>query len=260
MCSFVQDVDYENIQKYIESNKITIIVVAAAWKKSSMQLVDEINDNFKLFGSDVEFILLNIDEDDEIEAAALSLNLKEVPSVCIYDAQGTAIGTLENQDATVNNIKQTITVLKNNAQRIVGEEYAATVKGEASCCVSIDSKMNSYTMEQLAIAGKANLGLGCGNPLSFAELKTGEVVVDLGSGAGIDCFIAGSMVGPTGKVIGVDMTPDMIHTARNNILDYNKKMGENGNNVSFRLGEIEYIPVAGKLILLIGSTVLRLEK
>ena len=128
---------------------------------------------------------------------------------------------------------------------MVSKEYAATVNGQASCCVSIDSRMNSYTMEQLAIAGKANLGLGCGNPLSFADLKHGEIVVDLGSGAGIDCFIAGTMVGSTGKVIGVDMTPDMIHTARGNILDYNKNNIENGN-VSFRLGEIEYIPVAGE--------------
>ena len=84
----------------------------------------------------------------------------------------------------------------------------------------------------------SNLGLGCGNPLSFAALQAGETVVDLGSGAGIDCFIAGKQVGPSGKVIGVDMTPEMVLQAR-----LNAKTG-GYDNVTFRLGEIEYLPVA----------------
>lgn len=72
-----------------------------------------------------------------------------------------------------------------------------------ACCVSVDSSLNGYSLEELAMAGSnANLGLGCGNPLSFADLQEGETVVDLGSGAGIDCFIAGKQVGPTGQVIG----------------------------------------------------------
>jgi SAM-dependent methyltransferase len=84
----------------------------------------------------------------------------------------------------------------------------------------------------------ANLGLGCGNPVALASLKEGETVLDLGSGAGFDCFLASQRVGPKGKVIGVDMTPEMLDRARENA----RKDGY--NNVEFRLGEIENLPVA----------------
>ena len=88
--------------------------------------------------------------------------------------------------------------------------------------------------EQAAVPAGSNLGLGCGNPIAAARLQPGEVVLDLGSGAGFDCFLAAGEVGPTGKVIGVDMTNDMLVKARRN--------AEKGdyNNVEFHLGEIEY--------------------
>jgi SAM-dependent methyltransferase len=96
-----------------------------------------------------------------------------------------------------------------------------------------------YTVEQLAEAPEgANLGLGCGNPQAIARLVPGERVLDLGSGGGFDCFLAARQVGPTGHVIGVDMTPDMIERARGNA----KKVSL--ANVEFRLGEIEHLPVA----------------
>jgi SAM-dependent methyltransferase len=96
-----------------------------------------------------------------------------------------------------------------------------------------------YTDEQLADAPEgANLGLGCGNPQAIAGLTPGERVLDLGSGGGFDCFLAARQVGPTGHVIGVDMTPDMIERARANA----KKVAL--ANVEFRLGEIEHLPVA----------------
>ena len=82
------------------------------------------------------------------------------------------------------------------------------------------------------------MGLGCGNPVALASLKPGETVVDLGSGGGFDCFLAARQVGNTGKVIGVDMTPDMVGKARMNA----EKIGT--NTVEFRLGEIEHLPVA----------------
>merc|ERR1719413_243808 len=131
--------------------------------------------------------------------------------------------------------------------KLVQQSYANTVnKMEGGCCVSDDPNLNSYDMDELVKAGAAaaNLGLGCGNPLNIANLKEGETVVDLGSGAGIDCFLASVKVGATGKVIGVDMTPDMISTARGNA---KKRLGKDKDihdNVSFRLGEIEYLPVA----------------
>ena len=96
-----------------------------------------------------------------------------------------------------------------------------------------------YTPEELAqVPAEANLGLGCGNPLRVANLQPGEVVIDLGSGAGLDCFLAGIQVGRRGKAVGVDMTPEMLSTARR-IAKENRI-----RNVEFRLGEIENLPAA----------------
>lgn len=86
------------------------------------------------------------------------------------------------------------------------------------------------------------MGLGCGNPIALASLKEGETVLDLGSGAGFDCFLASSRVGKIGKVIGVDMTPEMLYKAREN-----KQKGDFGN-IEFRLGEIENLPVADSCV------------
>ncbi|HKW30625.1 MAG TPA: methyltransferase domain-containing protein, partial [Verrucomicrobiae bacterium] len=88
----------------------------------------------------------------------------------------------------------------------------------------------------------ANIGLSCGNPGALAALRPGEVLLDLGSGAGFDAFVAGPKVGPAGRVIGVDMTPEMLARARGNIAAYRERSGL--DNVEFRLGEIEHLPVA----------------
>ncbi len=101
------------------------------------------------------------------------------------------------------------------------------------------SAIMGYSEEDIAsVPEGANMALGCGNPVALASLKPGETVVDLGSGGGFDCFLAAREVGETGKVIGVDMTSDMISRARKNA----EKMGT--SNVEFRLGEIEHLPVA----------------
>jgi arsenite methyltransferase len=113
-----------------------------------------------------------------------------------------------------------------------------------SCCDSSMtyeelSKKMGYTEKELqSVPEGANLSLGCGNPVALASLKEGETVLDLGSGAGLDCFLAGKKVGEKGKVIGVDMTPEMIDKARENARKGNYE------NVEFRLGEIENLPVA----------------
>lgn len=121
--------------------------------------------------------------------------------------------------------------------------------GPSSCCkgaeaaphaktYSEQSSQMGYSMEDLAsVPEGANMGLGCGNPQAIAALRSGETVLDLGSGAGFDCFLAAKQVGSTGKVIGVDMTPDMISKARENA-----RKGSY-TNVEFRLGEIEHLPV-----------------
>jgi C_GCAxxG_C_C family probable redox protein len=100
-----------------------------------------------------------------------------------------------------------------------------------------------YSKEDMtSVPEGANMGLGCGNPTAMASLKPGETVLDLGSGGGIDCFLAASAVGETGKVIGVDMTPEMVSRARENA----KKAGL--RNVEFRLGEIEHLPAEDKSV------------
>ena len=105
------------------------------------------------------------------------------------------------------------------------------------------SKVVGYSDEEMSVAPEgANLGLGCGNPVAIASLKEGEVVLDLGSGGGFDVFLAAPKVGSKGRVIGVDMTPEMVGKARHNISAFHKQTGL--ENVEFRLGEIEHLPVA----------------
>jgi len=149
---------------------------------------------------------------------------------------------------------------------------SASVDGAdgGSCCSTASTAANScyapsadpayasklgYTAEDLKLVPDgANLGLGCGNPVIFAKLHAGEVVVDLGSGAGFDAFIAGRKVGPTGRVIGVDMTPEMISKARRNA-----ERNGSSTHVEFRLGEIEHLPVAdGTVDVIISNCVINL--
>jgi len=100
-----------------------------------------------------------------------------------------------------------------------------------------------YTPAELAALPEgANMGLSCGNPTAIAALRPGQVVLDLGSGGGFDCFLAGPKVGAEGRVIGVDMTPEMLSKARQNLASYRERTGL--DNVEFRLGEIEHLPVA----------------
>jgi SAM-dependent methyltransferase len=130
----------------------------------------------------------------------------------------------------------------------VRERYGKIAKGSfesagAVCCAphcaDDVSQVLGYSSDELAdLPEGANLGLGCGNPQRIAELKPGETVLDLGSGGGVDCFLAARQVGPDGLIIGVDMTPDMITKARENA----RKAG--AGNIEFRLGEIEHLPVA----------------
>ena len=125
-------------------------------------------------------------------------------------------------------------------------ENSACGVGSSCCGVSDDAAINTlistrlgYSAEELAqVPEGADMGLGCGNPKAIASLQPGEVVVDLGSGGGFDCFLASAEVGGEGRVIGVDMTPDMLSKARNNAIKGRYE------NVEFRLGEIEHLPLA----------------
>jgi SAM-dependent methyltransferase len=140
-------------------------------------------------------------------------------------------------------------------KKVVRESYAQIAQAGSPCCLpataccgGVDmaaeiSKKIGYADKDLnSVPEGANLGLGCGNPLALASLKEGETVLDLGAGAGFDCFLAANQVGKTGKVIGVDMTPEMVQKARENA-------GKGGyGNVEFRLGEIENLPVADQVV------------
>ncbi|MDR0373327.1 MAG: arsenite methyltransferase [Nitrososphaerota archaeon] len=146
----------------------------------------------------------------------------------------------------------------------VRTRYAKAAKSSSSCCPSSAgccsapnkqvSKMIGYSDEEMcAVPEGANLGLGCGNPIALASLKEGERVLDLGSGAGFDVFLAAKKVGSQGSVIGVDMTPEMLDKAR-----ANAKKG-NYANVEFRLGEIENLPVADNSVdVIISNCVINL--
>jgi len=137
---------------------------------------------------------------------------------------------------------QTFNINMKNIKKIVKEKYKEIVVKGSGCGCSCNSNKNisksiGYSKEDLKIAGEANLGLGCGNPTGFSKIKEGDTVLDLGSGAGMDCFLAAKKVGKNGKVIGIDMTEEMVEMAKSNA---NKQKIE---NVEFFLGEIEKLPV-----------------
>ena len=155
---------------------------------------------------------------------------------------------------------------KEQIKKVVRDGYAKIAKQDSSCCLPVNSccggtnlaqnisKSIGYTDEELkAVPEGANLGLGCGNPVALASLREGETVLDLGSGAGFDCFLAADKVGKSGRVIGIDMTPEMIDKARENA-----RKGDYAN-VEFRLGEIENLPAADNSVdIVISNCVINL--
>lgn len=161
------------------------------------------------------------------------------------------------------NAEQIRDLVRNRYGAIAEAASCCDPKPQSSCCGDDDAAPDAsdlarrmgYGADDLAVVGEgANLGLGCGNPQAIAALQPGEVVVDLGSGAGFDCFLAARQVGDTGRVIGVDMTIEMLKKARDNA-------GRLGLvNVEFRLGEIEHLPIAdGAADVIISNCVINLS-
>lgn len=156
---------------------------------------------------------------------------------------------------------------KRDVKKIVRKGYGAIARSGSSCCgpsqpcccgpdpAKETSVRIGYSEEDLeSVPEGANLGLGCGNPVALASLQEGETVLDLGSGPGLDCFLAAERVGERGKVIGVDMTPEMLERARENA----RRGGY--SNVEFRLGEIENLPVADNSVdVVISNCVINLS-
>jgi len=158
---------------------------------------------------------------------------------------------------------------KNQATReYVRDAYSKIAQSGGTCCPSSCcgfsapsqlAKGIGYSDDDLSnLPDGVNMGLSCGNPTALALLKPGQIVLDLGSGAGFDVFIAARKVGPSGRVIGVDMTTDMVNKARRSITAFTEKTGL--NNVEFRLGEIEHLPVADNSIdVVISNCVINLS-
>lgn len=157
--------------------------------------------------------------------------------------------------------------MRRKIKEIVKKGYADIARKEISCCGPQTSCCGSsnpaekisrnigYKDEELkSVPEGANLGLGCGNPVALASLREGETVLDLGSGAGFDCFLAANKVGSEGKIIGVDMTPEMVEKANENA----RRGGY--RNVEFRLGEIEKLPVSDNSVdVIISNCVINLS-
>ena len=168
--------------------------------------------------------------------------------------------SLKSNDEIRDSVRTAYAAVVETASGCCGPDAAASAGAGTSCCPTPDSgaptdgRVLGYGEDELAAVPEgSNLGLGCGNPTAIAELSEGETVLDLGSGAGFDCFLAAPKVGPSGRVIGVDMTPEMLQKARANI----QKSG--AENVEFRLGEIEHLPLADATVdVIISNCVINL--
>jgi len=146
--------------------------------------------------------------------------------------------------------------VRDSYAQIANQEVSGCCDTAPNCCsANTGSDQLGYSAEEMtSVPEGADMGLGCGNPSAIASIKTGETVLDLGSGGGFDCFLAAQQVGKTGQVIGVDMTPDMISKARSNAERTDL------NNIEFRLGEIEHLPVADQSVdVIISNCVINLS-
>jgi len=176
------------------------------------------------------------------------------------------MGCCDNQQPTNDTMRDTVRDGYSTIAQL-GVLSTVTAPGGGGCCGTSEQPLSSrflaeklgYSEDQLAALPEgANMGLSCGNPTAIANLQPGQVVLDLGSGGGFDCFLAGPKVGAEGRVIGVDMTPDMLTKARNNLDHYRK--ATDLDNVEFRLGEIEYLPVADAAVdVVISNCVINLS-
>lgn len=201
--------------------------------------------------------------DQDTENLLVSLGIREIKPCCNGPKDSGAFFTDETMHKEEPTGRKEGEIMDAGEKKaVIKKKYGEIALAGGSCCSSgccgdssaTDmSKSIGYSEDDLRAVPDANLGLGCGNPTAFAELKPGNVVLDLGSGAGFDCFLAAQKVGNSGKIIGVDMTQSMLEKARANALKYGY------SNVEFRLGDIEELPVESKSIdIIISNCVINL--
>lgn len=182
------------------------------------------------------------------DSGVFSMDEIEDKEECVRKREGESMGEAMDAD---------------DKKAVIKKKYGEIAMAGGSCCVSSSccgnsspielSKSIGYTGDQILSFPDANMGLGCGNPTAFAEIRPGDVVLDLGSGAGFDCFLAAEKVGSSGKVIGVDMTPEMLEKAKANTVKYGY------SNVEFRSGDIEALPIEDKSVdIIISNCVINL--
>lgn len=236
--------DEATFRQELSKASVACVLFHADWAPGGFTLSDfsALTANDK---TGAKFIAIDCDSNEgEDLAVALGVGQK-LPVVRIYKQGGQAAEFVAT-DCTAAAVEKRIAEVAaagstQSVHDMVRAAYATTVAGGTSVLPSMagdpHKRRELMGYKEGDINESADLGLGCGNPLSVAKLQPGEVVVDLGSGAGIDCFLAAKYVGKTGHVIGVDMTPAMLTKAR--------EMAKNDGitNVSFRLGEIEHLPV-----------------
>jgi len=173
--------------------------------------------------------------------------MRPFQTACVFTSDMTTTLNTLDQESVRESVRQ-------NYGKIAAEHGSCC---GPTCCTGVAGspadKLGYSADDTQNVPEGSNLGLGCGNPLAIASLRPGQIVLDLGSGAGFDCFLAAQAVGPSGRVIGVDMTPEMIGKARRNAAgDY--------PNVEFRLGEIEHLPVADGIVdVIISNCVINLS-
>jgi SAM-dependent methyltransferase/DNA-binding transcriptional ArsR family regulator len=202
--------------------------------------------------------------DESIREILLILGIGEIRPCCDRPNDSRAISTDEIEDKEERMGKIEGEAMNDDEKKeVIKKKYGEIAMSGGSCCAGSSccgnsspielSKSVGYTGDQILSFPEANMGLGCGNPTAFAEIRPGDVVLDLGSGAGFDSFLAAEKVGSSGKVIGVDMTPEMLEKAKANAVKYGY------SKVEFRFGDIEALPVEDKSVdIIISNCVINL--